>query len=230
MCLDVSLEGREQVVRYNVFIVESGKEHLLREVLGFVVEFGTHAALERLVLVLDGLEQVLVSCSVIIFFVVNWLKIDYGQVLFAVESQEIDAQDGKIVLGIRVPNSVIDLGVVTGVVISHADLAVFLGRKANIYDASFLLLVLVVGKVRAFFVLAFYYFKVGEILFHEIHLPFPEWHVQELVVDVGVDGGLPGHAVFCFGFTDRKCSLGEFVWRWWLNQRKFLGDASHCST
>mmetsp|Transcript_19573 Transcript_19573/g.40269 ORF Transcript_19573/g.40269 Transcript_19573/m.40269 type:complete len:280 (-) Transcript_19573:117-956(-) len=227
MRLDVSLKSGEEVAVDNVFVVESGKQHLFGKVLGFVIELRAHASLEGVVLLLDGLEKVLVSLCVVLFLAMDRLKVNDREVLLSVKSQKINTKNGKVIFGIGIPDGVVDLGVVTSVVISHADLAVFLGFEADIDDSSLFLLVRVEGKVRAFLVRALDDFEIGKVFFHEIHLPFPEGHVQEFIFDTRVDGGLPGHAVFRLGFSDRS---GSLFCRFYLgHERQLLGETAHGS-
>mmetsp|Transcript_28648 Transcript_28648/g.61445 ORF Transcript_28648/g.61445 Transcript_28648/m.61445 type:complete len:338 (+) Transcript_28648:75-1088(+) len=201
---DVSLKGREEVSGDDVLVIESCEQHLFREMLGFVVKLGTHASLEGIVLFLDWLEQVFVWCCVIFFSVVDGLEVYDGEVFLSVEGQQIDSENRKVVFWVGVPDGVVNLRVVTGVVVSHANLAVFLGGKADVHDPCLLLFVRVVGEVGALFVLAFNDLEIREVFFHEVHLPFPKGHVQEFIVlDFSVDGGFPRHAVFGLGFSDR---------------------------
>mmetsp|Transcript_34548 Transcript_34548/g.101540 ORF Transcript_34548/g.101540 Transcript_34548/m.101540 type:complete len:244 (-) Transcript_34548:705-1436(-) len=87
----VLLEGGEEVVVNDALVLEAREEHLLGEELRLVVELGRHSALEAVVLVLDGLEQILVGLGVIGLIVVEGLEVNNCQILLAVEGQQIDA-------------------------------------------------------------------------------------------------------------------------------------------
>ena len=215
----VLLEGGEEVVVHDALVLEAREEHLLGEELRLVVELGRHPALEAVVLVLDGLEQMLVGLGVIGLLVVEGLEVDDGQVLLAVEGQQVDAQHGEVVARVGIPHRVEHLRVVAGVVVGHANLAILVGGVAVVDDAGLLVLVDVDAEVDAGVGGAVLDGpEVGEGLRHEVHLPLPEGHVQEGILVVGpADGVVPRHAVRHLRLLEGDGGLG-------LGQQTLDGD------
>ena len=193
----VLLEGGEEVVADDVLVLEASKEHLLGEELGLVVELGRHSALETFVLVLDGLEQMLVVLGVVGLVVVKRLEVHDGQILLAVKGEKIDAQNREVVTRIGIPDRIEHLRVVAGVVVGHANLAIFVRGVAVVDDAGLLVLVDVEAEVDAGVGGAMLDgTEVGKGVRHEVHLPLPEGHVQKGILVIGpADGVLPWHAM-----------------------------------
>ena len=215
----VLLEGGEEVVADDVLVLEAGKEHLLGEELGLVVELGRHSALETFVLVLDGLEQMLVGLGVVGLIIMKRLEVDDRQILLAVKGEHIDAQNWKVVTRVRIPDRIEHLGVVTGVVVGHANLAIFIRRVAVVDDAGLLVIVDVEAKVDAGVGGAMLDgTEVGKGVRHEVHLPLPEGHVQKRILVIGpADGVLPWHAMCHLRLFEGDGGLG-------LGQQTLDGD------